>query len=107
MFVYGRAHRGTIPNTCLYDVDPLKPHFCIVKLEFTGVHMIFLFLLKNIDCGYSLEPPRRNGKKYLNFLSENFHFLVVKFSVYLNKHVYVMLFVVFLRFGVSLASDRH
>ena len=24
------------------------------------------------------------------FLSENFHFLVVKFSVYLNKHVFVM-----------------
>ena len=25
------------------------------------------------------------------FLSENFHFLVVKFSVYLNRHVFVML----------------
>ena len=24
------------------------------------------------------------------FLSENFHFLVVKFSVYLNRHVFVM-----------------
>ena len=29
-------------------------------------------------------------KKYQNFLSENFHFLVVKFSVYLNKLVFVM-----------------
>ena len=29
-------------------------------------------------------------KKYQNFLSENFHFLVVKFSVYLNRHVFVM-----------------
>ena len=38
--------------------DPLKPHFYIVKLGFTGVY-IFLFLLKNIDCGYWLEPPRR------------------------------------------------
>ena len=28
--------------------------------------------------------------KYENFLSENFHFLVVKFSVYLNRHVFVM-----------------
>ena len=26
------------------------------------------------------------------FLSENFQFLVVKFSVYLNKHVFVMVF---------------
>ena len=60
-------------------------------------------MLKNIDCGYSLEPPRRGGSneypnlcfdqkyvKYRNFLSENFHFLVVKFSVYLNRHVFVM-----------------
>ena len=30
-------------------------------------------------------------EEYQNFLSENFHFLVVKFSVYLNKHVFEML----------------
>ena len=30
-------------------------------------------------------------EKYQNFfLSENFQFLVVKFSVYLNRHVFVM-----------------
>ena len=29
-------------------------------------------------------------EKYQDFLSENFHFLVVKFSVYLNRHVFVM-----------------
>ena len=29
-------------------------------------------------------------EKYLNFLSENFHFLVVKFSVYLNRRVFVI-----------------
>ena len=45
----------------LYNTDPLKPHFYIVKLGFTGVYIFFLFLLKNIDCGYSLEPPRRDG----------------------------------------------
>ena len=28
--------------------------------------------------------------KYQIFLSENFHFLVVKFSVYLNRHAFVM-----------------
>ena len=27
---------------------------------------------------------------YQTFLSENFHFLVVQFSVYLNRHVFVM-----------------
>ena len=35
---------------------------------------IFIFLLKNIDCGYSLEPPRRGGfNEYLQsrLLSRN------------------------------------
>ena len=31
-----------ITKTCLYNVDPLKPHFYIVKLGFTGVYTIFL-----------------------------------------------------------------
>ena len=67
--------------------------------------MSFLFLLKNIDCGYALEPPRRGGsneypnlcfeqkcEKYQRFLSENLQFLEVKFSIYLNRHVFVMNF---------------
>ena len=29
-------------------------------------------------------------KKYKKILSENFHILVVKFSIYLNRHVFVM-----------------
>ena len=51
----------SITKTYLYNFDPLKPHFYIVKLGFTGVYIIFLILLENIDCGYSLEPPRRGG----------------------------------------------
>ena len=43
--------------TCPGNEYPLTPHFYIVKVEFTGVYIVFLFLLKNIDCGYSLEPP--------------------------------------------------
>ena len=50
-----------ITKTCLYNFDPLKPHFYIVKLGFTGVYIIFLISAKNIDYGYSLEPPRRGG----------------------------------------------
>ena len=50
-----------ITKTRLYNFDPLKPHFYIVKQGFTGVYIIFLILLKNIDCRYSLEPPRRGG----------------------------------------------
>ena len=29
-------------------------------------------------------------EKYQSFLSENFQFLEVKFSIYLNRHVFVM-----------------
>ena len=43
-----------ITKTCLYIFDPLKPHFYIVKLEFTGVYIIFLIFAQNMDCGYSL-----------------------------------------------------
>ena len=50
-----------ITKTHLYNFDPLKPHFYIVKLGFTGVYIIFLISAQNIDCGYSLEPPRRGG----------------------------------------------
>ena len=31
-----------IMKTCLYNFDPLKPHFYIVKLGFTGVYIILL-----------------------------------------------------------------
>ena len=33
---------SVITKTCLYKIDPLKPHFYIVKLGFTGVYIIFL-----------------------------------------------------------------
>ena len=50
-----------ITKSCLYIFDPLKPHFYIVKLGFTGVFIIFLISVQNIDCEYALEPPRRGG----------------------------------------------
>ena len=40
-----------IMKTYLYNFDPLKPHFYIVKLGFTGVFIIFLISAQNIDCG--------------------------------------------------------
>ena len=63
-----------ITKTCLYNFDPLKPHFYIAKLGFTGVYIIFLISAQNIDCGYSLEPPRRGGSNEYPqsmFLSRN------------------------------------
>ena len=50
-----------ITKTSLYNVDPLKPHFYIVKLGLTGVNIIFLISAHNIDCRYSLEPHRLGG----------------------------------------------
>ena len=71
-------YKSIITKTCLYNFDPLKPYFYIVKLGFTGVYIIFLISAQNIDCGYSLEPPRlvlcRNMKNIRIFLSENFQF---------------------------------
>ena len=43
--------------SCPYDIDPLRPHFYIVILGFTGVYIISLSLLLNIDCWYSLGLP--------------------------------------------------
>ena len=116
-----QLHKKTnsgITKTCLYNLDPLKPHFYIVKLGFTGVCIIFLISAQNIDCEYSLEPPsaqkhrlwvlvrtageavltsthnlcfEQKYEKYQIFLSENFMFLEVKFSIYLNRHVFVMI----------------
>ena len=60
-----------ITKTYLYNFDPLKPHFYIVKLGFTGVCIIFLISAQSIDCGIC-------------------QFLVVKFSIYLNRRVFVM-----------------
>ena len=52
---------GGIKKTYLYNSDPLNPHIYTVKLGFTGVYIIFLISAQNIDCGYSLELPRRGG----------------------------------------------
>ena len=43
------------------SVYPLIPHFYIVKLGFAGVYLFLLFLVQNIVCGYSLDPPPRGG----------------------------------------------
>ena len=85
----------TITKTCLYKFDPLKPHFYIVKLGFTEVYIIFLISAQKhrlwiLTSTHNLCFEQKH-EKYQNFLSENFHFLVVKLSIYLNRHVFVML----------------
>ena len=46
-------------------------------------------------------------ERYQNFLSENFPFLVVKFSVYLNRRVFVIIFLVLFDFLRNLAVKRN
>ena len=61
-------------RTCPCNVYPLEPHFYIAKLGFAGVYLFFLFLLQNIDCGYSLELPHRGSSNVYPqsmFLSKN------------------------------------
>ena len=69
-------------------MTPLNPTLYTKTGVYRGIHYFFLFLLKNIDCGYSLEPPHRV------FLSENFQFLEVNFSIYLYRLFFVMRFYV-------------
>ena len=77
----------------------------------------FLFLLKNIDCGYLLELPHWSSSnkysqsifwaeiwKISEMLSENFHFLLVKCSVYLNRRVFVMIFFRCVSFRVNMVG---
>ena len=104
MPIFRRHHSCQhITKAYLYNFDLLKPHFYIVKLRFTGVYIIFLIFTKKIDCEYSLEPPRRSGSneyynlcfeqkynKYQNFYLKTFIFFLVKFSIYLNRRVFVM-----------------
>ena len=69
-----------IRKTSPCNIYPLKPHFYTVKLGFAGVYLFFLFLLKTIDCGYLLEPPRRGGS--------NVHQLLVRTARRGGSNVY-------------------
>ena len=87
-----------------YNFDSLKPHFYMVKLGFTWVYIIFLLstqkhrlwvLVRTASHGAvrtSTHNPcfKQKYEKYQSFLSENFQFLVEKFSIYLNRRVFVM-----------------
>ena len=98
-YIRVKEDKGYITKTYLhvYNFDPLKPHFYIVKLGFTGVYIIVLISAQDIDCGYSLELPHRGSSneysqsvfwaeiwKILEFFIWKFYiFLLVKiFSIF-------------------------
>ena len=83
-------------KTCLYNFDPLKLHFYIEKLGFTGVYIIFVISAQKHRLWYSLELPQWGGSneypqsmfwaeiwKISEFLSEKLSFFGGKiFSVF-------------------------
>ena len=91
LFLYGSLL--LIKKTYLYNFDPLKPHFYIIKLGFTGVYISLLIsaqihrlwvlvrsALVRLFLGEAVLTSTHNlcfdqkYEKYQNFLSENFHF---------------------------------
>ena len=60
----------------------LKPHFYIEKTGVCRVYLFFLFLLQNIDCWYSLEPPRRGGS---NVYQQSYVLRINKKYIYIKK----------------------
>ena len=79
-------------------IVPFKPHFYTVKLEFTGVYTDFLFSAQKYRLWIYVRIPssthnlcfEQKYENYQNFSSERFYFLVVKFSMYMNRRVFVM-----------------
>ena len=90
-----------ITKTCLYKFDLLESHFYILKLGFTGVYIIFLISVQThrlwvlvsteavLTSTHSLYFEQKS--KNQNFYLKIFVLLVVKFSVYLNRLVFVMI----------------
>ena len=85
-----KAH---ITKTYLYNFHPFKSHFYKVKLGFSGVHTIILISAQNhrlwVLVRTAFTVLSRNMKN-ISYLSENFQFFEVKFSIYLNRRVFVI-----------------
>ena len=99
-----KTEKKNITKTCLYYFDPLKPHFYIVKLGFTGVNIIFLIsaqkhklwvIFRTASARRFWRVPTiyvlsRNMKNIRVFYLKIFSFWRWNFSIYLNRRVFVM-----------------
>ena len=70
-----------ITKPCLYNLTLLNPTFILLNWGLQRYTLFFLFLLKNIDCGYSLEPPRRPTFAWSFLIEKLFHFLQYRILV--------------------------
>ena len=100
-----KGNRHTITKTCLFKYTE---NFTIKKWKFSDNFFLYFFHIsaQNIDCGYSLEPPRRGGsneypqsmfwaeirKNNVYPCKPQFYYIKVGFKeVKLYRHVFVML----------------
>ena len=84
---FGLIEIKRVIKTYLYNFDPLKSHFYIVKQGFTEVYIIFLISAQNIDCGYLFKPPCQGGSnEYNNLCFEQ------KYWKYHNFHLNIFCF---------------
>ena len=98
-----------ISETCLYNVDPLHPHFYTsshfytVKLGFTGVYIIFLisaqkhrlWVLVSFEAVLTSTHNlcfEQKCEKYQNIYLKICIFFCGKISIYMNRLVFVMRF---------------
>ena len=54
-----------ITKTCLYNVDPLKPHLYIVKLGFTGAYIIVPLPFRRKAEGHCFQLSVARGAEFL------------------------------------------
>ena len=98
IWIYTVCKRPIITKTYLHNVGPLKPHFYILKLGFTGVYIIFLISAQKhrlwvlVRTTLPIWVLSSNIENIRIFVKKFSFFLVVKFSIHLNRLVFVICF---------------
>ena len=89
------ASVSNITKTFLCNTDPIKPHFYIVKLGFTGVYIFFSYFCsktRRFKRAPTIYVLSRNVKNIRGFYLKICSFWKLIFSIYLNRHVFVHLY---------------
>ena len=63
LFQFLKGIFDVITKTYLYNFDPLKPHFYIVKLGFTEVYIIFLITVQKDRLWVLIRTASNHGSK--------------------------------------------
>ena len=80
-----------ITKPCLYNFDPLKPHFYVVKLGFTGVYIIFLISAQK-HRGGSNENPQSMFWAEIWKISEFFYLKIFSFWRWIFLYIWIGVF---------------